>query len=195
MASFSLSKTQKYKLFLERRGYVFPVEVDLGHYNDRNNVFRSRMAFRDAERALKKKELDVAMIECKNTMFLLTLERVEDPLVELDNVHKLVVTVVQVRLLTFKLNLLKYQEILSPDRVPPRLHGEQEDGHGLVRRRDRLRLKIGPIRSGLDQDLQRIPKDQPEEDLMLQDGSHVRELRRWARVQEAPAGEDLPGPI
>ena len=107
MASYSLSKTQKFKIFLERRGNDFPDEVDLGHYNDRNNVFRSRMALKDAERALKKKELDVAMTECKNTMFLLTLERVQDPLVELDNVHRLVVTVVQVRLPTFKLNSLK----------------------------------------------------------------------------------------
>ena len=102
MASYSLSKTQKLKIFLERRGNDFPDEVDFGHYNDRNNVFRSRMALKDAERALKKKELDVAMTECKNTMFLLTLERVQDPLVELDNVHRLVVTVVQVRLPTFK---------------------------------------------------------------------------------------------
>ena len=102
MASYSLSKTQRMKIFLERRGNDFPDEVDFGQYNDRNNVFRSRMTLKDAERALKKKQLDVAMDECKNTMFLLTIERVQDPLVELDNIHKLVVTVVQVRLPNFK---------------------------------------------------------------------------------------------
>ena len=106
MASYSLSKTQRMKIFLERRGNDFPDQVDFGQYNERNNVFRSRMTLRDAERALKKKQRDVAMEECKNTMFLLTVERVQDPLVELDNTHKLVVTVVHLSIITFRLKVL-----------------------------------------------------------------------------------------
>ncbi len=53
---------------------------------------------KDAENALRKKKLDEAMDECLNTMFLLTIERVHDPLVEVDNVAKLVSTVVKVNI-------------------------------------------------------------------------------------------------
>ena len=94
----SLSKTQKMKIFLERRGINFPDHVDFGQYNSRNNVFRSHMTMKDAENALRKKKLDEAMDECLNTMFLLTIERVHDPLVEVDNVAKLVSTVVKINI-------------------------------------------------------------------------------------------------
>ena len=56
------------------------------------------MTMKDAENALRKKKLDEAMDECLNTMFLLTIERVHDPLVEVNNIAKLVSTVVKVNI-------------------------------------------------------------------------------------------------
>ena len=92
----SLGKTQRMKSFLDRRGHDFPDQVDMGIFNNRTVVYRSRLALRTAQLALKKKDLDDAMANCYKSMFLLSLEPITDPLVEVDNVAQVVATVVQV---------------------------------------------------------------------------------------------------
>ena len=94
-------KSQRMKSLLESKGIVFPSRVDLGAYGQRNNVFRSRLTWRAAERELKAGNLDAAMEDCKNTLSLLTEERVRDPLVEIEAIAKVVATVVKVSLLIF----------------------------------------------------------------------------------------------
>ena len=94
-------KSQRMKSLLESKGIEFPSRVDLGAYGQRNNVFRSRLTWRTAERELKAGNLDAAMEDCKNTLSLLTEERVRDPLVEIEAIAKVVATVVKVSLLIF----------------------------------------------------------------------------------------------
>ena len=94
-------KSQRMKSLLESKGIEFPSRVDLGAYGQRNNVFRSRLTWRAAERELKAGNLDAAMEDCKNTLSLLTEERVRDPLVEIEAIAKVVATVVKVSLLIF----------------------------------------------------------------------------------------------
>ena len=94
-------KSQRMKSLLESKGIEFPSRVDFGAYGQRNNVFRSRLTWRAAERELKAGNLDAAMEDCKNTMTLLTEERVCDPLVEIEAIAKLVSTVVKVSLPIF----------------------------------------------------------------------------------------------
>lgn len=94
-------KTQKMKSQLEGNGIEFPIRVDFGAYGQRNNVFRSRLTWRAAERELRAGNLDAAMEDCKNTMTLLTEERVRDPLVEIEAIAKLVSTVVKVSFSNF----------------------------------------------------------------------------------------------
>jgi hypothetical protein len=89
-------KSQRMKSLLEGKGIAFPSTVDFGAYNRKNNVFRSRLTWRAAERELKAGDLDAAMEDCKNTMTLLAEERVRDPLVEIETIAKLVATVVKV---------------------------------------------------------------------------------------------------
>ena len=85
------------KIFLERRGHDFPDQVDMGMFNGHTVVYRSRLTLRTAQLALKKKNLNEAMDNCHKSMFLLSLEPITDPLVEVDNVAQVVSTVVQVR--------------------------------------------------------------------------------------------------
>ena len=100
-AKMNLSKSQRMKSLLVSKGIDFPSSVDFGSYSQRNNVFRSRLTWRAAERELRAGNLDAAMNDCKNTMTLLTEEKVRDPLVEVDSIAKLVATVVKVSLPTF----------------------------------------------------------------------------------------------
>ena len=93
----SLSKTQKYKIELERKGNIFPDHVDFGSYNRQNNVYRARFTLKTAHKAFKEKNFTEAMDECRKTLFLLTVEKVRDPLVEVDRVADLVALVVQVK--------------------------------------------------------------------------------------------------
>ena len=95
-AKMNLSKSQRMKSLLVSKGIDFPSSVDFGSYSQRNNVFRSRLTWRAAERELRAGNLDAAMNDCKNTMTLLTEEKVRDPLVEVDSIAKLVATVVKV---------------------------------------------------------------------------------------------------
>ena len=94
-------KSQRMKSLLESKGIEFQSRVDFGAYGQRNNVFRSRLTWRAAERELKAGNLDAAMEDCKNTLSLLTEERVRDPLVEIEAIAKVVATVVKVSLLIF----------------------------------------------------------------------------------------------
>ena len=102
----SRSKTQKYKIGLERRGNVFPESVDFGSYNRQNNVYRARFTLKTAHKAFKEKNFAEAMDECRRTLFLLTIEKVRDPLIEVDRVAVLVALVVQVKSIAIHLCLL-----------------------------------------------------------------------------------------
>ena len=97
-----LGKSQKMKAVLQSQGIDFPSQVDLGSYSRYNNVYRSRLTWKTAERELRAGRLDAAMIECKSTMALLTEEKIRDPLVEIDSIAKLVATVLKVSFLNFK---------------------------------------------------------------------------------------------
>ena len=94
-------KSQKMKSLLEGKGIDFPARVDFGAYGQKNNVFRSRLTWRAAERELRAGNLETSMKDCKNTMTLLTEEKIRDPLVEIDAIAKLVSTVVKVSLSIF----------------------------------------------------------------------------------------------
>ena len=92
----SLSKTQRLKLELERRGLSFPMEVNMGMYNHHNNVYRARLSLKTAQKALKERKLEEVMDECKRALFLLSVDRVQNPLVEIDVTSSITALVMEV---------------------------------------------------------------------------------------------------
>ena len=92
----SLSKTQRLKLELERRGHTFPMEVNLGMFNAHNNVYRARLTIKTAQKVFKERKYQEVMDECLKSLFLLSVDRIRDPLVEIDNVAIITAIVVQV---------------------------------------------------------------------------------------------------
>ena len=92
----SLSKTQRLKLELERRGLSFPMEVNMGMYNHHNNVYRARLSLKTAQKAFKERKLQEVMDECKRALFLLSVDRVQNPLVEIDVTSSITALVMEV---------------------------------------------------------------------------------------------------
>ena len=92
----SLSKTQRLKLELERRGHSFPMEVNLGMYNAHNNVYRARLSIKTAQKVFKERKFQEVMDECLRSLFLLSVDRVRDPLVEIDVIATITALVMEV---------------------------------------------------------------------------------------------------
>ena len=117
-------KTQRVKRHLEEQGLRFPTDVNQGDMTNRqskfypltfshsflsctDNVFRSRMVLKLAHQALRANDLDGASEALAQMMTLLALQRIRQPLVELDLVAHLISTNIKViRSTTFNVRIL-----------------------------------------------------------------------------------------
>ena len=79
----ALSKVARLKISLERRGHVFPVQLNLGEMNDAGSPYKSRVLLRFAERSIKMNKLDRAYETLMKVILVCSLEAVNDPLIEL----------------------------------------------------------------------------------------------------------------
>ena len=108
-----IGKVQRMKHYLEENGLRFPTEVNQGSRTNRqskfyplissysslsriDNVFRSRMVLRVAQQALRANNLEEASEALAEMMTLLALQRIRQPLVELDLAAHLISTNIKV---------------------------------------------------------------------------------------------------
>ena len=92
----SLSKVQRFKIDLEAKGELFPTSVDSGHFGRVGVVMKVRLVIKIAQDFLKRKNFAAAMEECRTAIFLMSLQRVRDPLIQVCRVAEIVALVVQV---------------------------------------------------------------------------------------------------
>ena len=92
----SLSKVQRFKIDLEAKGELFPTSVDSGHFRRVGVVMKVRLVIKIAQDFLKRKNFAAATEECRTAIFLMSLERVRDPLIQVCRVAEIVALVVQV---------------------------------------------------------------------------------------------------
>ena len=100
-------KVQRLKRFMESHGAKFPKDVDYGKRRNRQSkptsfflthfislsldiVRRSRQAYADAEEALRLGNIEDAEEAANEMCTLLAADKINDPLVEVDNAGKLV---------------------------------------------------------------------------------------------------------
>ena len=78
-----LSKVGRLKISLERRGHVFPVQLNLGEINDAGSPYKMGVLLRFADRATKMGKLDRAYETLLKAILAGSLEAINDPLIEL----------------------------------------------------------------------------------------------------------------
>ena len=112
-------KVQRLKRFMESHGAKFPKDVDYGKRRNRQSkptffflthfislsldiVRRSRQAYADAEEALRLGNIEDAEEAANEMCTLLAADKINDPLVEVDNAGKLVSVQIKVILSMFR---------------------------------------------------------------------------------------------
>ena len=112
-------KVQRLKRFMESHGAKFPKDVDYGKRRNRQSkptpfflthfislsldiVRRSRQAYADAEEALRLGNIEDAEEAANEMCTLLAADKINDPLVEVDNAGKLVSVQIKVILSIFR---------------------------------------------------------------------------------------------
>ena len=84
----ALSKIARLKISLERRGHVFPVQLNLGEINAEGSPYKSRVLLRFAERSIKMDKMDRAYETLMKVILVCSLEAINDPLIKLVNIKR-----------------------------------------------------------------------------------------------------------
>ena len=156
-------------------------------------MYRARLAHRAAAKAIKKEKYSEATHACNEMMFLLTIEKIRNPFVELDNVAHLVVTMIQVSVKSLLLRTFPSSsnlQIFRSDPVQRKYSRCKEEGQRLGRQNPRQRFEVQSIGLQDSQDLGRSPKDNPQKALSNQSRCILQQRGRREGVQAVPGGQD-----